>query len=85
MMTLAQVKMILILVGALNWGVIGATSAFARRSVNPVNKLVSMVVKNVSTKNMIVNAIYIAVGVSALLMVLRMYFGVTVPVLSDEE
>jgi hypothetical protein len=56
-MTLYKVALVLVIVGALNWGLVGAVE------VNAVDKLTGLVLKD----NKLVNrAVYVLVGVAAL-------------------
>lgn len=57
-MDLNQVALVLVIVGALNWGLVGAVE------VNAVDKLTGLVVKD---NRMVNRAVYVLVGVAALL------------------
>ncbi len=57
-MDLNQVALVLVIVGALNWGLVGAVE------VDAVDKLTGLVVKD---NKMVNRAVYVLVGVAALL------------------
>lgn len=61
-MDLNQVALVLVIVGALNWGLVGAVE------VNAVDKLTGLVVKD---NRMLNRAVYVLVGVAALLVAYR--------------
>jgi uncharacterized membrane protein YuzA (DUF378 family) len=60
MISLYIVCLVLVIVGALNWGLVGAAN------VNLVSSVTSLVSSNPSTVNMANRVVYVTVGVAAL-------------------
>jgi len=60
MISLYIVCLVLVLVGALNWGLVGAAH------FNLVTSATSLVLSNPSTVQMVSRVVYVAVGLSAL-------------------